>query len=147
MHTYETVSVSTSRSFMSSHTRDQEIDASGRAGGSGPSSASSSAVTAGCSAGLFRPYVAHQATSTSAGSVVQASARCQSKADMSQAISGGAREAPTPRPMLCRPCTTDHRSGVNQASNTPVDTRSEERRVGKECRCRGARYHEEKKTQ
>src|SRR2546430_11429852 len=27
-----------------------------------------------------------------------------------------------PRPMLCRPCTSGHLSGVNQASNTPDET-------------------------
>jgi len=34
--------------------------------------------------------------------------------NMSQAISGGVKDAPRPSPMLCRPCTSGHLSGVNQ---------------------------------
>src|SRR5467141_1720966 len=102
--------------------RDHEMAESTVAGGSAPSSASSSALTDGCSAGLFLPYHAHQAISSSAGRVVQASARRQSNAVMSQAISGGVKDAPRPSPMLCKPCTSGHLSGVNQLSKTPAET-------------------------
>src|SRR5256886_2968732 len=71
--------------------RGHEMPESAGSGGSAPSSASSSALTAGCSAGLFLPYQAHQAISSSAGRVVQVSARRQSNAVMSQAMSGGVR--------------------------------------------------------
>src|SRR2546421_8035556 len=47
--------------------RGHEMPESAGSGGSAPSSASSSALTAGCSAGLFLPYQAHQAISSSAG--------------------------------------------------------------------------------
>ncbi len=38
------------------------------------------------------------------------------------AIKGGARAAPKPSPMVCRPCTSGQRRGGNQVSNTPVET-------------------------
>ena len=87
-----------------------------------PSSASSAALTAGCCAGVSRPYQAQPAISSTAGRAVHSSARCQSKADMSQAMSGGVRAAPRPSPMLCSPCTSGHWAGVNQVSKTPADS-------------------------
>jgi len=74
--------------------RDHEMAESTLAGGSAPSSASSSALTDGCSAGLFLPYHAHQAISSSAGRVVRRVPAANRKAVMSQAISGGVKDAP-----------------------------------------------------
>ena len=41
---------------------------------------------------------------------------------MSEAIKGGVSAAPSPSPMVCKPCTSDQRLAGNQASKAPADT-------------------------
>jgi len=88
--------------------RRQEIEQSALLAGRVSSSDNSSGLTAGCSAGVFRAYQAHTAVNRRAGNVVQASALCQPKEDMSQATSGAVTAAPRPSPRLNNPCTNDH---------------------------------------
>src|SRR5690348_16499571 len=102
--------------------RDQVIEASTRGTGCALSSASSAALTDGCSAGVSRPYQAQPQMSSSAGRELHSSACCQPNAYMSEEMSGGITAAPSCRPMLCSPCTSGQRSGANHDWNTPAET-------------------------
>ena len=98
------------------------IWASGGALLSGFSSPSSAIDTERCSAGVLRPYQAHTAIRASGGSAAQNSPRCQPKAAMSNATTGGASAAPTCKAVVCMPWASAKRRAGSQDSMTPAHT-------------------------
>src|SRR5271156_6236177 len=79
-----------------------------------PISASSSAVTEGCSRGVLRPYQAQSEIKPTAGKLAHNKALCHPITDISEAMSGGVSAAPRLNPMVCKPCTDAHQRGGNQ---------------------------------
>src|SRR5580700_6368554 len=103
MHTYEQVSRIIERLPSTFMIRRHERVVGACSSGLELSSASSAAVTDGCSLGVLRPYHAHKAITSTAGNAGQKSARCQPAEFIRYATIGGVAAAANCMPMVCTP--------------------------------------------